>query len=117
MKDYIRKTAYRRDDLDKGGRQFILPWSAGKSISAPQAAKRLNVCADTVRCMLEEGVIQGWRIRPNKPHSPWRVSVESVEMYIDKLLAHYDTSGSDANQSAGRAGRAGAASSISPRSS
>lgn len=90
MKNYERKTTFRRDLVGRDGRQMLMPWSGGKTISTVEAGDRMGVNYDTVRDMAESGEIQGWPLRPGKKKSPWRISVASVELWLERKLANYD---------------------------
>lgn len=85
-----RKMTYARDLLGRDGRQFVLPWGPGKTVSTIQAGKRLGICYDTIGQMCESGELQGWRIR-DKKKSPWRVCVQSIEDYRARLIAKFST--------------------------
>ena len=90
MTDKPRTTIYPRDLLGRDGRQFVLPWGGGRTISTTEAAKRLGVSNHTILRMCEHGELKAWRIR-NLPKSPWRVSIESLDAYMEKKLAKYST--------------------------
>ena len=57
--------------------QMLLPWSPGRSISTAKAAEILGVSQTTIRSMLEDKTLMGYKIRPNRPNSPSASSVIS----------------------------------------
>ena len=65
--------------------QLLLPWSPRATISASHAARLLDVSVDTIWRMLEDGTIKGYKVRPNKPKSPWRVNYDSVVAHVEQL--------------------------------
>ena len=77
-------TNYLRDKLQKN--QMIMPWGKSDTISTDDAAAMMQCHKDTVRALLDEGKLDGYRIRPHKRKSPWRVYRFSVERYIAKVL-------------------------------
>lgn len=97
-------TNFLRDKLHRN--QMIMPWGESETISTVDAATMMQCGSDLVRELLDEGHIKGYRINPHKQHSPWRVERRSVEIYIARVLRHYDLDAS--KQSAGSAGTAGA---------
>jgi excisionase family DNA binding protein len=65
--------------------QLLLPWSPRYTISVAHAAKMLDCSMDTVCRMIEDGTLQAYKMRPNKPNSPWRVNYDSVISHVEKL--------------------------------
>ena len=45
----------------------------------------LDVSVDTVWRMLEAGEVKGYKARPDKPKSPWRVNYDSVVAHIERI--------------------------------
>ncbi len=80
-------TNYMRDRLHRN--QMLMPWVPSETISTVDAAAMMQSCVESVRALLEEGKIKGYRMRPDKPHSPWRVSRKSVELYISAVKEEY----------------------------
>lgn len=50
-------------------------------VTAAQAADMMSVHVETIRRMLADGRLQGERIEPDNPQSPWRVLVSSIESF------------------------------------
>ena len=90
MKNYERKVEYKRDSVPRDGRQQLLPWAPGLSISTNEAAKRLGMSYDTVRAMCKTGELLGWPMRPGVKGSTYRVSADSVELFNERKFARYD---------------------------
>ena len=67
--------------------QLVLPYA--KTISTWEAADMLKVSPETLRKMLEDGTLRGYRVRPNKKKSPWLVFKWSVEKHIARLMDIY----------------------------
>ena len=65
--------------------QLLLPWSPQATISPQHAARLLDVSVDTVWRMLEAGEIKGYKVRPDKPQSLWRVNYDSVVAHIERI--------------------------------
>lgn len=99
-------TEYMRDKLHKN--QMIMPWGKSDTISTRDAAAMMQCNPTTVLELLDEGKIEGYRIRPHKRKSPWRVYRFSVEKYIAKVL---EAAGL---QSAGAAGVKGTVGNLRP---
>ena len=76
-------THYMRDKVSRN--QMLMPWVPSETISTGDAAAMMQCCKDTIRELLEDGTIKGYRIRPNTKCSPWRVYRKSVERYIESL--------------------------------
>ena len=90
MKNYSRKIDYKRDTTARDGRQQLLPWSPSLTVSTNEAAQRLGISYDTVRDMCKRGELQSWPIRPNVKGSPYRVSKDSLELFIARKLSRFD---------------------------
>ena len=65
--------------------QLLLPWSPKSTISPAHAAKMLDVCLDVVYRMLESGEISGYKVRPDRKNSHWRVNYDSVIAHIERI--------------------------------
>ena len=70
--------------------QLLLPWSPQATISAQHAARMLDVSHDVINRMIRDGTLMGYKVRPDKPNSPWRVNYDSVVAHIEKI---HQTSG------------------------
>jgi excisionase family DNA binding protein len=90
VKNYTRKVNYKRDGTTRDGRQQLMPWAPGLTISTVEAGKRLGMSYDTVRAMCKCGELQAWPMRPGINGSPYRVSKDSVELFIERKLAQFD---------------------------
>ena len=70
---------FRRRDED------LLPWPMTETISADRAASILG-CSISIVCeLIHEGEIKGYKLRPMKKNSPWRVHYNSVLEYLEKV--------------------------------
>jgi excisionase family DNA binding protein len=65
--------------------QLLLPWSPRYTVSATRAAEILDVSHDTISRMCEDGTLKAYKVRPDKPSSPWRISYDSLLAYVEKL--------------------------------
>ncbi|MBN9614229.1 MAG: hypothetical protein BGO25_05775 [Acidobacteriales bacterium 59-55] len=70
--------------------QFLFPWSPGRTVSTARAAQMLNVSDTTIRMMIECGELSGTKIRPNRPKSPYRVLLSSLEAHMNLLRINLD---------------------------
>jgi len=77
----------KRDNLQRD--QMLMPWSPGRTISTARAAELLGVCQTTIRNMLDDGTLKGYKIRPLCKNSPYRVVRDSVEKHIGHLIDEY----------------------------
>jgi len=65
--------------------QLLLPWSPRYTISATHAAQMLDVSVQTVCRMIEDGTLKAYKVRPDRPSSPWRVNYDSVVAHIERI--------------------------------
>lgn len=70
--------------------QLLLPWSPGRSISTARAADILDVSQTTVRAMIEDGTLMGYKIRPNRKNSPYRVFRDSLIKHLRSIRRDLD---------------------------
>jgi hypothetical protein len=70
-------------------RQLSL-FTSSFEISVPRAARMLNTSSDTIWRMLEEGLIEGYRVHPK---GWWKVSYQSVVEYRAKIRRDYSIDG------------------------
>ena len=75
----MARTGFRIPD------QLLLPWSPRYSISATHAAQMLDTSINTICRMIEEGTLKAYKVRPDKPNSPWRVNYDSVVAHVEKI--------------------------------
>jgi len=64
--------------------ELLLPWPARETISVEHAAQMLECGGNLVRKLIEEGKIQGYKMR-DRQGSPWRVRYSSVLAYIEEI--------------------------------
>lgn len=95
-------TEYMRDKLHKN--QMIMPWGKSDTISTRDAAAMMQCDPKVVLALLDEGKLDGYRIRPHKRKSPWRVYRFSVERYISKILEASGLRSADAAAPGGATG-------------
>lgn len=72
-----------RDFIQRG--QLLLPWSPGRTISTSKVAEILFTSETTVRKMIEDNTLRGYKLRPDKSRSPYRVFRDSVEEHLRRL--------------------------------
>jgi hypothetical protein len=65
--------------------QLLMPWSPRLTISAARAAEILDVSKDVVCNMCQEGAFKAYKVRPDKPNSPWRINYDSLVAYIEDM--------------------------------
>lgn len=65
--------------------QLLLPWSPQQTISTAHAAEMLGVGHMTITRMIEDGTLSAYKVRPDKSHSPWRVSYDSVIAHVERI--------------------------------
>jgi excisionase family DNA binding protein len=65
--------------------QLLLPWSPRLTISAARAAVILDVSIPTICRMIEEGTLKAYKVRPDKPNSPWRVNYDSLVEHVERI--------------------------------
>lgn len=65
--------------------QLVLPWSPKRTISARHAASILDVSLQTICRMLEAGELKGYKVRPSKNTSPWRVNYDSLVAHLELI--------------------------------
>ena len=70
--------------------QFLLPWSPARAISVTRAAEMLGCSQDTILCMIDEGEIEAYKLRPDRKNSPYRVYRDSIDRHLEKIRAKYD---------------------------
>ena len=64
--------------------QLMMPWHPGVTVSTARAAELLGVSSSTVLRMLEEGTLEGFKLRRNKPNSPFRVIRDSILRVLEE---------------------------------
>ena len=70
--------------------QYMLPWSPSASVSSSRAAEMIGTSQTTIRKLIEEGSIRGYKLRPHKKTSEYRISVESIAAYMRKVAEEFD---------------------------
>lgn len=65
--------------------QLLLPWSPRHTISSAHAAKLLDVSPDTIFDMIEDGTLKAYKMRPDKPNSPWKINYDSVLAHLERI--------------------------------
>lgn len=64
--------------------QFLMPWHPGVTVSVQRASDLLQQHSHTTRRMIEDGTLEGFRMRRHNPNSPYRVILESVHRVLDE---------------------------------
>lgn len=65
--------------------QLLLPWSPRFTVSAAHAAELLDVSLDTIWRMCESGELKAYKVRPDKPKSPWRINYDSLIEHVRRV--------------------------------
>jgi len=79
---------YRDEDL--------LPFPLRDTISVQVVEKALECTKETVRCLIEEGVLVAYQVWIGQRGSPWRIQRQSLERHIESLHAAASPSRHDA---------------------
>jgi excisionase family DNA binding protein len=58
--------------------QLMMPWHPGKTVSCARAAELLGCAESTVRRMIQDGTLEGFKRRRNRPQSHYLVIYESI---------------------------------------
>jgi excisionase family DNA binding protein len=66
---------------------LLLPWSPRETISVATACRMLDCGHNVVSILIEEGKIKAYKMRPDKPNSPWRIQYDSVIAYLEEVHA------------------------------
>jgi excisionase family DNA binding protein len=65
--------------------QLLLPWSPRTTVSTQHAAELLDVSVMTVLRMCESGELKAYKVRPDRPKSPWRINYDSLVAHVEKI--------------------------------
>lgn len=58
--------------------QMMMPWHPGVTVSTERAAAMLGVSATTILRMIQDGTLEGFKLRKNRKNSPYKVIRESI---------------------------------------
>lgn len=84
MKDRYEHAGAARLAGYKLSPQLMMPWHPGVTISTERAAELLGCSASTIIRMIQDGTLEGFKLRKNRPNSPYRVIRDSVVRVADE---------------------------------
>ena len=64
--------------------QLMMPWHPGVTISVARAAELLGCSANTVLRMIEDGTLEGYKLRRGVKNSHYRIIRDSVLRVADQ---------------------------------
>ena len=62
----------------------MMPWHPGVTVSTARAAELLGVSSSTILRMVEDGTLEGFKVRRNKSNSPIKVIRDSIVRVLEE---------------------------------
>ncbi len=69
--------------------QLLLPWSPGRTVSTARAAQLLGVSQTLILNMIKDGTLCGYKLRPHRKKSHYRIFRESIETHAMRMAEGY----------------------------